>query len=203
MAEESAAFSSLMSFVSGLFSEGTVDRVVEEACRDDVLATAILNQGHTFRTHRQLRRKIATGLENWNGRRYGDFPQLSDIGAAELVHTSGLEQNNWPYATMPSAVVKPYLEFWRKESMNPDFAYTQEEADAELKRALQVTAEPDAMIRTHWGMLVLERKEEGEDGWYRVLVHASKAWGRDDDFHLIGGKIEDLLLERTGILTER
>lgn len=205
--EESLAFVSLMTFLSGLFSNGTMDRIIEDACNDKVLVNALLEKRHTFRTHRKLRRMPGGGLDNWKGRRYGDLPELSDVAAAEFIYTSGLELKNWPYATMPSAITKPYLQFWRQESMNPKFCDSQEEADEELKRALQVTAEPDAMIRTQWGMLLIVRKEETVDdmryGEYKVFVHASAAWGRDDDFHLVGGKLEDLLMESTGMLTDR
>lgn len=205
--ESRQAFAALMNFVSALFADGSLERLIEQSCSDDILARAMLTHLHSFRTKRQLRKMPAGGPTNWNARRYGDLPPLSDVSAAQVLYESGLELQNWPYALMPGSVTKPWLSFLRDESINSSTLDEQKEADTALKRGLLVALEPDPIIRTKWGMLVLKRHvevvEDFQSGMYEVTVHAAKAWPRDEDFHIIAGKTEDMLVERTRDLCKR
>lgn len=204
-AESHEAFASLMSFLATVFANGEIEKFIEQSCTDDVLFAAILKLKHSFRSKRQLRKMPVGGLKYWSGKRYGDLPALSDIAAAQAAYESGLHPENWPYVLLPGTITKPWVAYLRAESIKPD-NLTQEEADEALETALRLVCEPDPVIRTSWGMLVLERQthidEDFHLGQYTVTVHASTAWSCEN-FDSIAEIAVNLLLHRTKDLCER
>lgn len=200
-----SAFAALMAFVSGLFLDGTVERIITQAGSEEVLVSAMLKELHTFRTRRQLKKLPPGGLKTWNGRRYGDLIELSSLSVAQAVYESGLHLENWPYALAPKALTGPWLEALRENSLTATDSVDQEQADAALREGLRLNAEPDPIFRTQAGMLLLHRHYDNCDeypiGYYSVLVHSKVGWLRDD-LHLMAMAGEFLLAERTAYLRQ-